>query len=167
MDNSDETNCSRPFTDVQALTADIATQCPAPQDGFCRTTSTCSSHRECLGAGQICCNVSCGGRSCVDGDPLSCRVIRSRQLNSGLLGAFTPSCNSDGTFNRTQCHELYCWCVESATGRPTSDGRRIPDSPQCEEQRCTGRNNEMLDIGESQRLPDGCNSWWVGLDASF
>jgi len=150
-DNSDEVNCSQPFMNVQTLTPDINTRCPALQDGFCHATNSCSTHRDCRAAGQICCNGLCGGQRCVEGEALTCREVRARQLSLGLLGAFIPTCRSDdGTFNQTQCHELYCWCVDTVSGQPTSDGRRIiasaggiPDYPQCEEQRCTGRNSAV------------------------
>ena len=35
-----------------------------------------------------------------------------------LLGQYKPSCDADGHFNRVQCHEGYCFCV---------DERGIPD----------------------------------------
>jgi hypothetical protein len=50
---------------------------------------------------------------------------------AGLLGAFVPSCESDGSYSPKQCHPStgYCWCVdedgnkidgtESAPGKPT------------------------------------------------
>lgn len=38
-----------------------------------------------------------------------------------MLGAYRPHCDQDGLFTEIQCHEHYCWCVETDTGRPTSD----------------------------------------------
>ena len=45
-----------------------------------------------------------------------------------MLGAFTPKCQSDGSFEQKQCHGStgHCWCVNSQTGQELQGTRRGP-----------------------------------------
>lgn len=42
---------------------------------------------------------------------------------TGLVGAYSPQCNEDGTWVKLQCHGSigYCWCVDSNTGEKTRE----------------------------------------------
>jgi hypothetical protein len=46
----------------------------------------------------------------------TCTEQRRKALSSGLLGAFAPTCEDDGSYKRFQCHERYCFCVDPASG---------------------------------------------------
>ena len=42
--------------------------------------------------------------------------IPCEQITSpGLVGAYSPQCNEDGSWKRLQCHGSigYCWCVNN------------------------------------------------------
>ena len=45
-------------------------------------------------------------------------------------GAFLPSCDDDGYFKGMQCHEGYCWCVDSR-GKEAVDTRKQFEKPEC------------------------------------
>ncbi|GAB1605669.1 hypothetical protein Ahia01_000849200, partial [Argonauta hians] len=48
-----------------------------------------------------------------------CHQLKSETEKAGLLGAFIPRCEPDGTFSRVQCHGSECFCSHS-------DGTQIP-----------------------------------------
>ena len=54
-----------------------------------------------------------------------------RRQSGGGIGAFIPQCEEDGSFSTVQCWGStgYCWCVESASGRPVTEG--IRGEPEC------------------------------------
>ena len=58
-----------------------------------------------------------------------CPALRS---TSGGIGAFVPQCEDDGSFSSVQCWGStgYCWCVESTSGRPVTEGIRGIE-PEC------------------------------------
>ena len=61
--------------------------------------------------------------------PLCPALLRQ---SGGGIGAFVPQCEGDGSFSTVQCWGStgYCWCVESTSGRPISEGvRGQPDCP--------------------------------------
>ncbi len=156
-DGSDETSCNTtPFTGVVNLTPDLAIECPDQGNTYCTRSRNCEANRECSN-GTICCDTQCRGKTCMRGNPLGCVGIRHKQRQSGLLGAFVPVCQDDGSFNVTQCHERYCWCVDVQSGQPTSDAVLVPAMPQCTSY--VGRNNQTLRIGETEASRDGCNTW--------
>merc|ERR1712168_1734038 len=41
---------------------------------------------------------------------------RLERENRGLLGAFTPKCKDNGSYETQQCHGStgYCWCVDES-----------------------------------------------------
>ncbi|GAB1605670.1 nidogen-2-like, partial [Argonauta hians] len=49
----------------------------------------------------------------------TCHQLKSETEKAGLLGAFIPRCETDGTFSRVQCHGSECFCSHS-------DGTQIP-----------------------------------------
>ena len=57
-----------------------------------------------------------------------CPALRGQ---SGGIGAFIPQCEDDGSFSSVQCWGStgYCWCVESTSGRPVTEGVR--GEPEC------------------------------------
>lgn len=88
----------------------------------CGSDNPCSNN-------LLCCSNGCG-RSCMPRmivAPL-CPALRS---TSGGIGAFVPQCEDDGSFSSVQCWGStgYCWCVESTSGRPVTEG--IRGQPEC------------------------------------
>ena len=73
----------------------------------------------------MCCANGCG-HSCIVGVTVAplCPALARQQY--GAIGAFIPECESDGSFSATQCWGSigYCWCVDTVTGRPISEGMR-------------------------------------------
>ena len=45
-------------------------------------------------------------------------MLAATQSKPLLLGQYVPKCDADGHFQKVQCHEGYCFCV---------DNRGIPD----------------------------------------
>ena len=73
---------------------------------------------------QKCCVNPCGSTICVPAipPPKPCLAAKETLGDSPGLGAYVPQCNdSDGSFQRLQCHSHYCWCVDMTTGTPVSD----------------------------------------------
>ncbi|XP_032235803.2 uncharacterized protein LOC5510701 isoform X2 [Nematostella vectensis] len=68
-----------------------------------------------------------------DGSAVDCMTECQRKkleaTEGGLLGAYHPSCNADGTYTLVQCHEGYCWC-SSPDGREWP-GTRARGQPKC------------------------------------
>jgi uncharacterized lipoprotein YbaY len=60
-----------------------------------------------------------------------CDLARSNS-KPGLLGAFTPNCKSDGSFEEKQCHGStgYCWCVDTTSGVEIKGTRKGPGQGQ-------------------------------------
>lgn len=89
--------------------------------------------------GHICCSTGCG-ILCNEGvtpSPL-CSAVKAKAENAsrGLLGAYIPQCEEDGSFSKVQCSEGYCWCVHTETGKST--GVFATGSlPQCDEEATT------------------------------
>lgn len=159
-DRSDAQNCSRDLTSVVYLQpSDIPRQCPDANDvpTVCGN-STCSRDADCRD-GQACCNSGCDelSFSCTTAIPVRpvCRSLARQRRQDGLLGAFVPSCEEDGSFSEQQCRAGFCWCVDVATGQPVSSGSR--SSVSCT--RCTTENGTMP-VGISFSSSDGCNTWY-------
>jgi hypothetical protein len=70
-----------------------------------------------------------------------------------MLGQFIPKCNEqDGSFLGLQCFSHYCWCVDTASGEPTSDMRESGNLGDLECARCeyegkTFNHNEVVEYG--------------------
>ena len=116
-------------------TVDAVLVCPASTDLVGTCDERCQDDSQCPGEGQLCCRNGCGS-SCMEGLPASplCPAIRGSASSPGLLGAFVPQCEADGSFSQIQCHGStgYCWCVDVATGWPLTEG--VPPTggvPQC------------------------------------
>lgn len=158
-DHSDAENCSRGLTAVEYLRpSDIPLQCPNASNlpAVCGTRCTAEGN-ECRD-GQLCCNSGCG-RICMTGvsqQPL-CRVLSRRSQQAGLIGAFQPACELDGSFSELQCHGStgYCWCVDVQTGQPVTNGTRGGMS--CT--RCSTASGDSVAVGASFSSEDGCNTW--------
>ena len=90
---------------------------PVLCDGQECTTDSCDNS-------QLCCENSCGSRLCVDGvlPPYPCTRTIDGMSGGDMLGSFIPRCREeDGSFLALQCFSHYCWCVDTASGEPTSD----------------------------------------------
>ena len=49
-----------------------------------------------------------------------------------LLGQYKPSCDGGGHFEKLQCHEAFCFCVDPKTGIPDMSTRvQVPGKPDC------------------------------------
>ena len=156
-DHSDAKNCSRGLTSVVYLQpSDIPQQCPEANDLPSVCTDSCSSNADCR-AGEACCRSGCG-MTCVVSLPVRpvCRSIARQRQQAGLLGAFVPSCEEDGSFSEHQCRAGLCWCVDVETGQPVSNGTRVRSS--CT--RCSrGNGRDSVAVGTSFTSDDGCNTW--------
>lgn len=124
-DGSDARNCPTDFANTYYPDV-IPRQCPNATGlvGIC--VEACSSNDDCGDDGKLCCSNGCG-RTCLPGNPATplCSAIL-RQVDTSLIGTFVPRCERDGSFSQIQCHSStgFCWCVDTATGRPQSDGVR-------------------------------------------
>ncbi len=97
--------------------------------GACVITSDCldvglGSTENC-NEGSLCCETGCGGLLCNEGvhpSPL-CSAVQAKVTNesNGLLGAYIPQCEEDGSFSSPQCHEGMCWCVDVETGKALNE----------------------------------------------
>ena len=60
-----------------------------------------------------------------------CEQLRSQASANGLVGAYVPQCNEDGSFKSEQCWGStgYCWCVDEY-GKEMP-GTRIRGKPDC------------------------------------
>ena len=49
-----------------------------------------------------------------------------------MLGQYKPSCDENGHFQKIQCHEAFCFCVDPKTGVPEmSTSVQVPKRPNC------------------------------------
>ena len=51
-------------------------------------------------------------------------------MATGFLGAFVPTCKSDGSYEPDQSHEEYFWCVDK-DGREVNGTRKFREKPSC------------------------------------
>ena len=60
-----------------------------------------------------------------------CEQLSSQASANGLVGAYVPQCNEDGTFQSEQCWGStgYCWCVDEY-GKEIP-GTKIRGKPNC------------------------------------
>lgn len=74
-------------------------------------------------------------------------VAMRRRSKPGLLGAYIPTCDSDGFFLPTQCHTAVgtCWCVDKHGVE--QNGSRARGKPDCE--RVLQRNGLMNSLGDN------------------
>ena len=129
-DGSDEAECSDPDTFENIYYPDmLPTRCPNSTGLIGTCSEMCSSDNPCEREGHLCCSNGCG-KSCVMGETVAplCPALARQQFG---IGAFIPQCERDGSFSTVQCWGStgYCWCVETASGRPISDGQR--GEPEC------------------------------------
>lgn len=156
-DHSDAENCSRGLDGAVYLQpSDIPRQCPNVGD----IPAVCDAPRCRAGGcqeGEACCDTGCGSMTCTAGVPSTPICLRLREQATGLIGAFQPSCEEDGSFSEMQCHGStgYCWCVDVESGQPVSDGVR--GRPTCGS--CARGSGETIPIGRSFSSTDGCNTW--------
>ena len=157
-DHSDANNCSQSLSAVQYLQpSDIVRECPRASDLLCADT-TCSGHEQCS-EGEMCCATECGN-TCVSGIPQQplCHAIAQRSQGEGLIGAFQPSCQPDGSFSELQCHGStgFCWCVDVMSGQPVSNGTRgFQNCSRC--RTATG----SVPVGTNFNSADNCNTWYA------
>ena len=111
-------------------------ECPETNSdlmGTCLTDDPClpEGNGDC-GSGKLCCSNGCGVvcKTGIVPTPL-CPAVKSKAQNmsSGLVGAYIPQCEESGDFSQIQCHEGYCWCVDSQTGKATT--QPIRGQPTC------------------------------------
>ena len=97
-------------------------KCPETKDNECdvpECTDSCENSK-------LCCENGCNSLVCVDGIlPLyPCTTTVNNLTGGELLGRFVPQCNEEnGNFRALQCSSHHCWCVDTASGEPTSDMR--------------------------------------------
>ena len=65
----------------------------------------------------------------------------------GLIGAYIPQCETDGTFSSIQCHGStgMCWCVDTDTGEPTSTPV-MHQQPECNDKCAVSFNKATYNI---------------------
>ena len=56
-----------------------------------------------------------------------CEKMRADVLNSGIVGAWVPTCDERGNFTRKQCNSSArtCWCVSRLTGEMLEDTHQV------------------------------------------
>ena len=56
-----------------------------------------------------------------------CEKMRADVLNSGIVGAWVPTCDERGNFTRKQCNNSArtCWCVSRLTGEMVEDTHQV------------------------------------------
>ncbi|XP_078349655.1 thyroglobulin-like isoform X1 [Oculina patagonica] len=94
-------------------------------------------------------------------ETLCTRMLAATQKKPLLLGQYVPTCDADGHFDKVQCHEGYCFCV---------DDRGIPDfstksrsRPKCPELTlCQKKKQEAEKLPPIGRFVPECKS-----DGSF
>ena len=115
-----------PYIDISTASSK---GCPGTSDVPCaKTQGSCRDEGFNCGEDEVCCDNDCSSAVCIpkeDSTPCfaAVNVALSAASNSsnGRLGAYRPLCTTEGYFREIQCHSHYCWCVESLTGRPTTD----------------------------------------------
>ena len=89
--------------------------------------SSCLNDSSICQADARCCENSCSHGDCLStADPTPCFTASlvaqtSNSSQEGLLGVYVPRCTTQGLFRFIQCHQHYCWCVDTHSGRPLSD----------------------------------------------
>jgi len=95
--------------------------CPeVPED----TSGICVEQCDNCSVTELCCSNGCGHvcmASVVSDTP--CTVLRENVMATGLIGAYIPQCEEDGSFSSVQCHSSTgsCWCVTTESGEPVTD----------------------------------------------
>ena len=146
--NSDEKCCSNGCGHI-CMTA-VSIPFVAPRNCPEHWDEIICDYNECIdtcGESKVCCQNGCGSSVCVDGvlhpdgvaPPYPCRQTVNSMTRTGLLGVFEPQCSeADGSFKAVQCFSHYCWCVNTASGEPTSD---MVESSDMERLNCSGEWN--------------------------
>uniref|UniRef100_A0A158R3Z3 WAP domain-containing protein n=1 Tax=Syphacia muris TaxID=451379 RepID=A0A158R3Z3_9BILA len=81
-------------------------------DGECQNDDDCSGVEKC-------CNNGCGMVCSPPDKTTHCIHLLSavnRLPKKTLANGYVPNCTTDGSFERVQCNELYCWCVDVTQG---------------------------------------------------
>ena len=115
---------------IQLPSPSAADGCPSPSSVPCAKTT--SSNVSCMDDGNscsssnMCCENSCSEAVClstVDSTPCfsATEIVLLSNSSLELLGSYKPLCTTQGLFRGIQCHEHYCWCVETQSGKPLSD----------------------------------------------
>ena len=62
-------------------------------------------------------------------------------IPEGIVGAFVPQCEEDGSYSKVQCHGStgYCWCVDEL-------GNKLEETVQRGPPNCTPPTNRPFDI---------------------
>ena len=58
-------------------------------------------------------------------------MLSATQKGPLLLGQYVPSCDANGHFDRVQCHEGYCFCVDER-GIPDFSTKTRFNKPNCQ-----------------------------------
>lgn len=95
-------------------------------------------------------------------ETLCTRMLAGTKKKPLRLGQFIPSCDADGHFNKVQCHEGSCFCVDER-GIPDLSTKTTSSKPECPEMTpCQKRKKEALKRPPLGRFVPQCKS-----DGSF
>ncbi|XP_068730483.1 thyroglobulin-like isoform X2 [Montipora capricornis] len=84
------------------------------------------------------------------------RMHAATQKQPLLLGQYIPSCDADGHFNKVQCHEGYCFCVDE-NGIPDFSTKTRFSKPKCPELTpCQKKKQEALKLPPIGRFVPQC-----------
>ncbi|XP_031563837.1 nidogen-2-like [Actinia tenebrosa] len=107
-------------------------------------------------------------RNVTTGDPVDCGPVETlcpRMLsstNQHLLGQYRPKCDKYGAFEKIQCHEGYCFCVDTRSGVPDMS-TSVRGTPKCPEKTlCQKQVDEAMKLPPIGRFVPQCKS-----DGSF
>jgi len=89
-----------------------------------------------------------------------CLQMRDDVLNSGIVGAWVPSCDENGRFAPKQCNASArtCWCVEPASGEMIDDTSVFNAELECDEHDHHEHNQDGLGLWDFN-LHDMINQW--------
>merc|ERR1711935_525539 len=89
-----------------------------------------------------------------------CLQMRDDVLNSGIVGAWVPSCDVNGSFAPKQCNgsARTCWCVEPISGEMIDETSVFNAELECDRQGHHEHNQDGLGLWDFN-LHDMINQW--------
>jgi len=89
-----------------------------------------------------------------------CLQMRDDVLNSGIVGAWVPSCDVNGSFAPKQCNgsARTCWCVEPISGEMIDETSVFNAELECDRQDHHEHNQDGLGLWDFN-LHDMINQW--------